>query len=116
MVTFNDLHSDGWENNSFLYQRSQRFTLGETDLGKLKKCSYKGSNTKELFFGDDSTYFFRVEQNEDGTLKITDPSGLGTKADNVDDNFIIQEKQGGKKKIRKTKRKMNKKRKSNKRR
>jgi hypothetical protein len=112
MVKFEELHSDGWgENTNFRYIR-KNFELGGIRLGKLLQYSYKG-RTKELLFGEDRSYDYSVLLNDDNTLKILDMkrTGWGEEIegkDHVEDNFI-QLSAGGKKNIRKTKRKMNKK-------
>jgi hypothetical protein len=113
MASFKELHEDGWGENKRYTYHSKRFKLGKTNLGKLKEYSYRGS-TPEIIFGEGREQLYKVQPNNNGTLKIIDMKNTGSGKESVEDNFI--ELSGGGKNIRKTKRKMNKKRKSNKRR
>jgi len=113
--TFNDLHKDGWGRAPSQEYQNKNFSLGDFNLGKLKESSYSGS-TPELIFGDDDNYLYKVVAPR---LKILDLRGNGFGvpiADRQSEKDGFTEITGGGKKFRKTRRKINKKRKSNKRR
>ena len=71
MISFDTLHKDGWGDNSKHTYYNVHFTLANVDLGLLHKSSFEGK-TKELLFGDENTYIYRVQQNEYGILSIMD--------------------------------------------
>jgi len=71
MTSFDTLHKDGWGDNSNHTYYNTHFTLANVDLGLLQKSSFEG-NTKELLFGDENTYKYRVQQNKYGVLTIID--------------------------------------------
>jgi len=86
VITFKELHSDGWEKKKYAY-RFKHFKLGDVDLGKLHDSSYSG-NTPELYFGDGVSYKYRVQPDRDDTLKIIDVNSGKTLGVNINNDFL----------------------------